>query len=271
MTPRRHMVSPLLCAAVLLLGLLAGCGSADTEKPQAAEETTDPERPEVGQCHDLSAGQVLESADTEEPVDCSKDHTSETVFVGTFKPAAQGEPSELTDDAANQQASATCRGKAAQYLGATEGALQLTQVEVFWFVPTLEEVDAGAKWLRCDVVVLERENDLMQLPESMKGALKGEAGLEEFGLCGTARPGDKNFERVVCSKEHAWRAISTVGIGGSEKYPGTASVRGAGEEECESQARAAQGSSLEYEYGWEWPTKAQWEAGQRYGLCWVPA
>ena len=51
----------------------------------------------------------------------------------------------------------------------------------------------------------------------------------------------------------------------------TRSLVWAGEEECESQARAAQGNSLEYEYGWEWPTKAQWEAGQRYGLCWVPA
>ena len=266
---RRSLAAPLLCILVLLL---AGCGSTGTEEPQVQEQTSAaPERPEVGQCHDLSSEQVLESADTEDPVDCGKDHTSETVHVGTFRPAAQGEPSELTDDAANQQASATCRGEAAQYLGTTEGALQLTQVEVFWFVPTLDEVDAGAKWLRCDVVVLEREDDLMKLPDSMKGALKGQAGLDDYGLCGTSRPGDKKFERVVCSQEHAWRAISTIGIGGGEKYPGTAAVRSAGEEECESQARAAQGNSLEYDYGWEWPTKDQWEAGQRYGLCWVPA
>lgn len=269
---RRSLAAPLLCTLVLLLGLLAGCASDDAEEPPAEEETSAaPERPEAGQCHDLTSEEILESADTKKPVDCSEGHTSETVHVGTFKPAAQGEPSELTDDAANQKASATCRGEAAQYLGTTEGALQLTQVEVFWFVPTLEEVDAGATWLRCDVVVLERENVLMKLPQSMKGALKGEAGLEEYGLCGTTRPGDKNFQRVVCSQEHAWRAISTIGIGGGETYPGTAAVRGAGEEECESQARAAQGNSLEYDYGWEWPTKDQWEAGQRYGLCWVPA
>jgi hypothetical protein len=24
-------------------------------------------------------------------------------------------------------------------------------------------------------------------------------------------------------------------------------------------------------YGWEYPTPAQWRAGQRYGYCWAPS
>ena len=94
---RRSLAAPLLCILVLLLGLPAGCGSDDAEEPQDEEETSAaaPERPEVGQCHDLGSEEILESADTAEPVDCREDHTSETVHVGTFKPAAQGEPSEL--------------------------------------------------------------------------------------------------------------------------------------------------------------------------------
>ncbi len=269
----RPPTAPLLATVVLLAGLVAGCGSETTADPESGstEETSAPERPTVGECHDLSSDEVLESADTKDPVDCTKDHTSETVHVGTFKPAAKGEAGELTDDAANRKASEICRGKAASYLGSTEGALPLTRVEVFWFVPALDEVDAGAKWLRCDVVVLERENELMKLPATMKGALKGKQGQQEFGLCGTAPPGDKKFERVVCAEKHAWRATSTIGIGGGTKYPGTKTVRDAGEEECQSQARATQNNSLQFDYGWEWPTKEQWQAGQRYGLCWVPA
>ncbi len=268
----RPYTAPLMCAVALVAGLLTGCGSEASDEPETEESSTSstPERPQVGQCHDLSAEEILESADSTAPVDCGDDHTSQTVHVGTFKPAAQGKPAELTDDAANQQAFGTCRSKAARYLGTAEGSLPLTRVEVFWFVPTVEEVDAGAKWLRCDVVVLQRENELMTLPKTMKKALTGK-GQEKYALCGTARPGAKKFARVVCSEDHAWKAISTIGIGGAKKYPGTKAVRSAGEEECQGQARSAQGDSLQFDYGWEWPTKEQWDAGQRYGLCWVPA
>ena len=31
------------------------------------------------------------------------------------------------------------------------------------------------------------------------------------------------------------------------------------------------GFPLEFSYGWEWPTRRQWAAGQRYGYCWAPA
>ena len=28
--------------------------------------------------------------------------------------------------------------------------------------------------------------------------------------------------------------------------------------------------ALDYEWGYEWPTAEQWEAGQDYGRCWAP-
>ena len=28
--------------------------------------------------------------------------------------------------------------------------------------------------------------------------------------------------------------------------------------------------SLKYTWSFEWPTRDQWDAGQRYGYCWVP-
>ena len=65
----------------------------------------------------------------------------------------------------------------------------------------------------------------MTLPETMKGALARPAGLERFGLCGTARPGAKGFNRVVCSEKHSWRAISTIPLQGGERYPGTDAAR----------------------------------------------
>ena len=49
-----------------------------------------------------------------------------------------------------------------------------------------------------------------------------------------------------------------------------AAARAAGEDACQERARDAQGDALQYDYGWEWPSKAQWETGQRHGYCWAP-
>lgn len=267
-----RLLSVLTCAVLVLGGCGGGSesGATDESPEPSASSTAPPERPKAGQCHQLSQDDVLGSADTEPAVNCSEKHTSETVHVGTFEPAKKGEAGALTSDDANRRASQLCHGKAASYLGTDVAGLRLTRVGVFWFVPTPEEVDAGADWLRCDVVVLKGGEGLLQLPRTMKGALGEQAGLDRYGLCGTAQPGSKQFDRVVCSGNHSWRAISTIPIQGGERYPGTDAARSAGEQPCEDQARAAQDNALEYDYGWEWPTKEQWEAGQRYGYCWSP-
>lgn len=269
---RRRLAATGVCVVVAL----AGCSGNQPEPaadspPETSTSTSAPERPQVGDCHRLTPRDVLESADTEPPVDCASEHSSQTVHVGTFEPAAEGKPRALTSDAANRAAGQRCGSRAAAYLGTGVEELRITRVEVFWFVPTAEEVEAGADWLRCDVVVLAGEQELLPLPRTLEGALSQPAGLERYGLCGTARPGAKDFERVVCSRRHSWQAISTIAIGGGERYPGTGAVRAAGEEACQDRARAAQGDALRYDYGWEWPTESQWEAGQRHGYCWAPA
>jgi hypothetical protein len=270
------MAAPLLCGMLAL----AACGDGDGDGEDEAAESPSPhattsvaaaERPRVGDCHRLDLRDVLGSADPEPPVACSDEHTSETVHVGTFKAAAVTERQALTEDKANRRAAQTCRAEAASYLGTEQVRLWLTRVEVFWFVPTQEEVDAGADWLRCDVVVLERGDRLMALPRSVKGALGRPGAFDRYGLCGTARPGAEEFQRVRCGSRHSWRAISTIPIAGGGRYPGLPAVRGAGEAACQAQARAAQDDALQYDYGWEWPTKTQWEAGQRHGYCWAPA
>jgi hypothetical protein len=269
----RLLAGPVVCAALALTGCGGSAGGSADESPEpaASSSSTAPERPQVGDCHRLSARELLGSADTKPAVECQDEHTTETAYVGTFKAAVLSDPQTLTGDKANRRAAQTCRKEAASYLGTDRGRQLLTRVEVLWFVPTPEQVDAGADWLRCDVVVLERDDRLMPLPRSMKGALRQERGFDRYGLCGTARPGTKDFRRVVCGEEHSWRAISTIGIDGGKRYPGAGAVRAQGEEECQGQARAAQDDALQYDYGWEWPTKAQWEAGQRHGYCWAPA
>ena len=68
-----------------------------------------------------------------------------------------------------------------------------------------------------------------------------------------------------------WRALTTLRIADAARYPGVAKVRSSGDGACADYVESQAGFTTEIDYGWEWPTEAQWEAGQRYGFCWAPA
>jgi hypothetical protein len=40
---------------------------------------------------------------------------------------------------------------------------------------------------------------------------------------------------------------------------------------CRDEARARSSDPLDLTWSEERPTRAQWGAGRRYGICWVPA
>lgn len=75
---------------------------------------------------------------------------------------------------------------------------------------------------------------------------------------------------MICSAPHAWRALSSYDVD-ADRYPGAATLQAAAQQPCRSKGRAAAGDPLDYQWGFDWPTRAQWRAGQHYGLCWVPA
>ena len=63
--------------------------------------------------------------------------------------------------------------------------------------------------------------------------------------------------------------MATIDLGDDE-LPGRLAVRGAGDDDCRDVASEGAGSATRFEYGWEWPTRAQWKQGQHYGFCWAP-
>jgi hypothetical protein len=74
---------------------------------------------------------------------------------------------------------------------------------------------------------------------------------------------------VVCRRRHAWRAVDTVDLPRTARYLGAA-ASDQGDAECKDVAAARSGGALRYTWSFEWPTRDQWRAGQRYGYCWVP-
>ncbi len=132
-----------------------------------------------------------------------------------------------------------------------------------WYSPTLEQSDRGADWFRCDLVAFATGDRLADLPRPVAASSRSStrrAPSTPGGCAAPPRPAPRGFSRVICSRDHSWRAVATIDLGDDESYPGTASVRGAGDDDCRDVASEGAGSAtLKFQYGWEWPTRAQWK------------
>ncbi len=266
--------------AVSLLLALTGCTGGDpdadpaptpspSETPTAAEP---PRRPEPGDCYASTLEDATAPTSEAEPVPCRSRHTAQTIHVGRLSNLVGGRPVAVDSPRVQRQLARTCPSRFAAYVGGSAEARLLSRLQVVWFSPSLEDADAGADWFRCDVLAFGSGDELLALPRRpMRGVLDRPAGLDTYGLCGTARPGSRRFTRVACVLDHSWVAIGTLPIPGGERYPGVRRVRVAGNEACAERVRSEAGFPLEFSYGWEWPTRRQWDAGQRYGYCWAPA
>ena len=281
----RWLRSLALVAALLSL---AACTS-DDDDPPAADATTaapttlaptpapPPAPPPLGACYRLSYAEAIAPTNSDTPVSCDKGHTSQTFAVGRLDLLADGHLLGVDSDAVRRQVARRCPGGLARYVGATQEQLRLSVLRPVWFTPTIEEADAGADWYRCDVIAVTGDRKVAKFDHNLFEALTTPARRAEFGLCGTAQPGTPAFSRVLCREDHTWKAIAVVDLtdlGGDGKrgaYPGEKAVRAAGDDgTCADAARAIASDALDYEWGYEWPTKDQWQAGQTYGRCWSP-
>ncbi|MBA2463831.1 MAG: septum formation family protein [Nocardioidaceae bacterium] len=231
-----------------------------------------PDPPPDGACYRLSFAQATEPTNRSRPVPCGRRHDAQTIFVGRLDTRAAGRRVAFDSRHVQRQLARVCPRRLAARLGGTAQARELSRYEVVWFSPTVAETQLGARWFRCDAVALAAAETLAVLPppNRLRGILETESGRSAYGLCGTAAPGAGDFERVICSRSHSWRALATIPMRGGRKYPGVRSVRRAGGMPCTDRAREHADDPLTFEYGWEWPTREQWRVGQRFGYCWVP-
>ncbi|CAN5694301.1 hypothetical protein BH10ACT10_BH10ACT10_06270 [soil metagenome] len=279
-----------LVAALATVLLLAGCtgtpvsspepspsvpaSSSSSPSPEAAPSTPAvvPAAPKRAACYRLSTPQLTKPTNASTPVSCGSRHTAQTIYVGTLDTVVDGHAVAVDSATVQRQLSTTCPSRLAAYVGGSTTARDLSRFNVVWYSPSLAQSDAGADWFRCDLIAFAGEDQLAPLPSTRKlrGALGRSGALADYGLCGTAAPGAQGFERVICSRGHSWRAIDTIGLAGGKRYPGTSQVRKAGDGDCRDLAQSRAGNTLKFRYGWEWPTRAQWGRGQRFGYCWIP-
>jgi hypothetical protein len=230
-----------------------------------------PAAPREGACYRLRFEQLTEPSNGSRPVPCSSRHDAETVHVGRLDTVVAGHAVSVDSDRVLRQLSRECPRRFAEHVGGSAEDRDLSRLEVVWFAPTLAQADRGADWFRCDVVALAGQDALYPLPPPRRLAkvLDGPDGAA-YGLCGTAAPGDPDFARVICARQHSWRAVATIPLAGGRTYPGQGSVRRSGDETCRDRVRAGAADPLKFRYGWEWPTREQWQRGQHFGYCWAP-
>lgn len=246
-------------------------GSDASSFPSAAARSAAPAPadPRVGSCHDLTLAEATEPVDTGPAVPCRGPHTSVTVRVGHFAPVVDGHLLAVDSRTVRAQITKACPPQPTAYLGGTLTERRLSRFQVVWFSPSLDQADAGATWYRCDVVAPSAAGRLLLLPARVQGVLGQRGALDRFGTCGTAAPDTARFARVGCSQKHSWRAVDVVALAAGARYLGRDAGTGA-DSACKDIAAARAEGALKYSWSFEWPTRVQWQAGQRYGYCWVP-
>lgn len=278
----RGLVTALLATALVLAATgCSGSPSAPTSSPSSSPSSTSspsasspsptavvqPERPTKDGCHFLTYDEAIAPVVAGADVRCGQRHTAQTFKIGRLDLVSDGHLRAVDSPDVQAEVARTCTGLLGEHVGGSVQDRRLSMVQAVWFTPSVEDAAAAADWFRCDVVALASAGELLPLPPDSQGLV---ASSDRFAMCGTAEPGAASFERVACSVgDPAWRAISTVDLPGSA-YPTAADAASRMEATCRSAARAQADDPLDFTWSEERPTEAQWDAGQRYGICWVP-
>lgn len=276
LTPMRARIRALLAVALLPAVLLAAGCTAEEREPESPAASSAPKPtatavplPEDGACYRLSFDDVLAPSTQAEEVQCTAEHTSMTFAVGTLDRVVDGHLLAVDSDRVLDRLAERCPDRLAGLVGGTREEARLSMLRPVWFTPTLAQADAGADWFRCDVIGVAGQERLAPLPRRLAGVLETEEGRRRWGMCGTAEPDSADFERVLCSAPHSWRAIAVVAFESGD-YPGEDVVRDRGQTPCEDAGRQVADDALNFRWGYEWPTREQWASGQTYGRCWAP-
>lgn len=277
-----RLIAALAGAALAATGCAGDDGSSSAPSSSASEVATPsasvqpteeptptpPPRPEVGSCHQLSWDDALAPTATNEGTSCEKS-TSLTFHVGTLGKGDDGQPLQVDSEEAQARIARACPREMRAFLGGTKEQRRLSLLTTIWFTPTLEEEALGARWYRCDLVAPIAGQKLMRVGRGMRETM-GTDKVAKYALCATGKPGSGTFAHVPCKKKHSWRAVRTVDIAG-EKHPGRKAVAEVMTEPCTDAATEVAQDKRDVRWGQEGPTKGQWKAGQRYGVCWAPA
>lgn len=231
----------------VLVSVIALVGTAFTAAPGHARQDPGFGQPGVGTCYQMSTKELGQASYGEGAVDCLAKHTSQVIGV-TYLPSGLSW----------RKASVARLGKIAQKdcypaittaLGGTVELRAQSAYRLAFFVPSKAQRKAGARWIRCDVIL--GVGPLAALPPSY--ALS-DPPADNVAAClngsGSVR---------ACTKKHVYRTIGAVAVD-RKRYLSDRAFTSVGGRKC----RAAYGKKTAY---LTWPSKTVWKQGERAITC----
>ncbi|TNM41238.1 hypothetical protein FHP29_09595 [Nocardioides albidus] len=257
----------VLLALALLAPVLASCASERQGRNTDDALVDALEVPDSGVCRVLTPEDVALTSNATRTVPCSKEHTAETFATGELP--AEFDKVAYDDSALARFAYRTCSKAFADFVGADESLVLRTTLSWAWFRPSEKAWKKGARWYRCDVLGGSSASTTYRpLPETAKGMLSGRA--PDVWLSCARGPSVAEGEKVPCSQKHDWRAVTTVKLGQPEDaYPGDRVMESRTRSFCSSSVEAWLNYPAEFEYGFTFFHKPEWDAGIRRSVCWA--
>lgn len=191
----------LAVLALALTGALTAAGGTAS----AAEPDPMAGAPAVGSCFDVTIKQGMGDRLNEAPVPCSADHTLLTSAVVEVPAGVDITDAGDVDDAVE------CASARERLVGKDPRQRALTLYYDFMFLPTADQVAAGARWASCHVAVWDAKG-LNDLPQTLPKLKKKPADA-------VARCLSAGRKTVTCAEKHAYRATVAVFVkaSGSDK------------------------------------------------------
>ncbi len=235
-------LGPSAAITCLLAAALTAVGT-----PTAGAADPMYQAPVVGQCFDLSPDELALPSHPEAPVDCAAEHTSQAIAVTLL-------PDDLTYESKGlaRFALETCYPAQRKVLGTSMLGISLTAYTIGYFGPTPEQQAAGARWLRCDLV-LGHLTTLHPLPGNLK------VGTYPFNARVSRCLAGRDFHVTVCADKHTFRATGALKVD-QTRFPSEKAWKRIGNQRCRSVV-----TSRYFRFGW--PSKVAWKAGDHTLTC----
>lgn len=263
--PLLPVLAPILALVVVVAAAACSAdGSGENTDPQQVDSLT---APSLGSCRVLTPDDVAQPSNATRTVPCSQRHTAQTFAVGPlpdkFERAAWDSPD------LGRFAYRTCSDKFMRFLGGDESAVMRSVVSWAWFRPSEVAWGKGARWYRCDVVGGgDESSSYRDLPETARGLLSAR-NTDDWMVCAVG-PTVAGSEKVPCSEQHAWRAVTSIKLGEpDDPYPGDRISQVRTRDYCSDSVGAWLGYPADYDFAYTWFHRAEWEAGNRLSVCWA--
>lgn len=155
----------ILAAVTAIVALVALVAPANAVSSRAAAA------PATGRCYNLTYTQTYPVSSSVPYVHCTDKHTTKTFLVKNVPNNIDYK--HITNDEMIRVATQICYPKFASTLGSTPENQHLTAYSYIFFSPTAAQRTAGARWVRCDVV-LYGGRTLRALPTDTIPFIQGE-------------------------------------------------------------------------------------------------